>query len=58
MANYIRGRYGTPAAAWAHERANNWYAKGGLVGYAQGGLVGGAGVRDGGDGRAARGRRT
>jgi hypothetical protein len=41
MANYIRGRYGNPANAWAHERANNWYAKGGLVpGYASGGVAG------------------
>lgn len=22
---YIKGRYGTPAMAWAHEQANNWY---------------------------------
>ena len=28
MANYIRGRYGNPASAWAHERAYNWYANG------------------------------
>jgi hypothetical protein len=28
---YIRGRYGTPAAAWAHEVADNWYAAGGPV---------------------------
>jgi hypothetical protein len=26
--NYIRGRYGSPAGAWAHERAFNWYAGG------------------------------
>jgi hypothetical protein len=40
MANYIRGRYGNPANAWAHERANNWYGEGGLVpGYASGGSV-------------------
>ena len=38
--NYIRGRYGSPAAAWAHEVANNWYAGGGLIGMAAGGLVG------------------
>jgi hypothetical protein len=25
---YIKGRYGSPLAAWAHEVANNWYAKG------------------------------
>jgi hypothetical protein len=23
--NYIKGRYGNPNAAWAHEIANNWY---------------------------------
>ena len=23
--NYIAGRYGNPAMAWAHEQANNWY---------------------------------
>jgi hypothetical protein len=23
--SYIRQRYGSPSAAWAHERANNWY---------------------------------
>lgn len=23
--SYIAGRYGNPAGAWAHERANNWY---------------------------------
>lgn len=22
---YIKGRYGTPTMAWAHEQANNWY---------------------------------
>src|SRR5262249_42098448 len=33
--NYIRGRYGTPAAAWAHEVANNWYARGGFAGIAK-----------------------
>lgn len=22
---YIQGRYGTPAAAWAHEMAFGWY---------------------------------
>ena len=26
--NYIKGRYGSPSAAWAHEVANNWYANG------------------------------
>lgn len=31
MANYIAQRYGTPAGAWAHEQAFNWYAAGGPV---------------------------
>jgi tape measure domain-containing protein len=26
--NYIKGRYGDPIGAWAHEIANNWYDKG------------------------------
>ena len=26
--NYIQGRYGSPAAAWGHEVASNWYAGG------------------------------
>lgn len=26
---YIRGRYGSPSAAWAHEQAHNWYSFGG-----------------------------
>jgi hypothetical protein len=25
MCNYIKQRYGTPEAAWAHEQANHWY---------------------------------
>jgi hypothetical protein len=25
MCNYIKQRYGTPSAAWAHEQANHWY---------------------------------
>ena len=25
MLGYIKSRYGTPAAAWQHETANNWY---------------------------------
>jgi hypothetical protein len=29
--NYIRGRYGSPAAAWAHEQSFGWYG-GGLAG--------------------------
>jgi hypothetical protein len=31
---YIRSTYGSPAGAWAHERANNWYATGGRVNWA------------------------
>jgi hypothetical protein len=32
--NYIHGRYGTPAGAWAHEKAFNWYGSGfrGIIG--------------------------
>lgn len=30
-ANYIRGRYGSPSNAWAHELAFNWYDRGGLL---------------------------
>jgi hypothetical protein len=22
---YIKGRYGSPSKAWAHEQANGWY---------------------------------
>lgn len=29
--NYIKGRYGTPSAAEAHERAFNWYSGGGRM---------------------------
>jgi cell wall-associated NlpC family hydrolase len=31
MVSYIKGRYGTPSGAWAHEQSAGWYAKGGLV---------------------------
>jgi predicted RecA/RadA family phage recombinase len=31
MANYIKGRYGTPAVAWGHEQAFNWYGGGGTI---------------------------
>jgi TP901 family phage tail tape measure protein len=31
MIQYIRGRYGTPAGAWAHEVAHNWYDRGGYL---------------------------
>lgn len=34
--DYIAGRYGSPSAAWAHEKAFNWYAAGGS---ASGGLA-------------------
>ncbi|HET9889642.1 MAG TPA: hypothetical protein VFQ42_04000 [Mycobacterium sp.] len=30
--DYVEGRYGSPAGAWAHERAYNWYAAGGPSG--------------------------
>jgi hypothetical protein len=30
--NYIRNRYGSPAAAWAFHQRNNWYADGGVIG--------------------------
>lgn len=29
--DYIRGRYGSPAAAWAHEQSANWYDHGGYL---------------------------
>ena len=29
--NYIAGRYGSPAGAWAHSQATNWYGGGGMV---------------------------
>jgi cell wall-associated NlpC family hydrolase/phage-related protein len=32
MVKYIKGRYGTPAAAWDFHQSNNWYAKGGKIG--------------------------
>jgi hypothetical protein len=32
--NYIRGRYGSPQAAEAHERSSNWYARGGRINWA------------------------
>lgn len=28
---YIKGRYGSPAGAWAHSQATGWYNKGGMV---------------------------
>lgn len=32
--NYIKGRYGSPGAAEAHERSNNWYQRGGKMTWA------------------------
>ncbi|WP_051940768.1 aggregation-promoting factor C-terminal-like domain-containing protein [Phaeacidiphilus oryzae] len=29
--SYIKGRYGSPAGAWAHEVAMNWYDSGGYI---------------------------
>ena len=29
--SYIKGRYGSPNVAWAHELANNWYDQGGYA---------------------------
>jgi cell wall-associated NlpC family hydrolase len=29
---YIKGRYGNPAGAWAHEESAGWYAAGGMIG--------------------------
>lgn len=34
--NYIKGRYGSPSGAEAHERANNWYEQGGFLNAASG----------------------
>jgi hypothetical protein len=28
---YIRGRYGSPSAAWAFHRGHNWYSRGGRI---------------------------
>lgn len=44
--SYIQGRYGSPAGAWAHEVANNWYHRGGLLGagFARGGFAKGGTV--------------
>lgn len=49
MARYIAERYGNPTAAWRFHQANNYYAKGGLIGskgmfsriqqLAQGGMI-------------------
>ncbi len=29
--SYIKGRYGSPGAAWAHSQATGWYEQGGMV---------------------------
>lgn len=43
MYSYIRSVYGDPLVADAHEQAQHWYARGGLIpGYATGGTTGGA----------------
>ena len=39
MLNYIAQRYGTPLAAWAHEKAYHWYGAGGMLPLAAGGLA-------------------
>jgi hypothetical protein len=39
MVNYIKSRYGTPSAAWAHEQAFGWYNQGGVVPHSAGGMV-------------------
>lgn len=40
MVNYIKQRYGTPAAAWQHELDFGWYSGGGQVKpYSAGGMV-------------------
>lgn len=31
MVNYIKSRYGTPEAAWAHEQQFGWYGHGGMI---------------------------
>jgi hypothetical protein len=40
---YIRQRYGSPAGAWAHEQAFNWYQNGGYMAPGGWGVVGEAG---------------
>lgn len=37
---YIKGRYGDPAGAWAHETGFNWYARGGHAPAGSYGMVG------------------
>jgi cell wall-associated NlpC family hydrolase len=39
---YVKGRYGSPQAAWSHELSYGWYGKGGAIpGMATGGTVAG-----------------
>lgn len=38
--NYIKGRYGDPSGAWAHEQAYNWYGSGGHPAAGSVGVVG------------------
>lgn len=45
--NYIRGRYGSPAAAEAHEKSFNWYSRGGGVNWAGWNAKGGNFVTNG-----------
>jgi TP901 family phage tail tape measure protein len=40
MVGYIKGRYGTPAGAWAHEQSAGWYRNGGYLPRGQWGIVG------------------
>jgi predicted ester cyclase len=48
--NYISGRYGSPAGAWAHSQSTNphWYARGGPVGRIRGIAKGGYALAAGG----------
>lgn len=36
---YIKQRYGSPAAAWAHSQQVGWYRRGGLARFATGGMA-------------------
>lgn len=45
--NYIRGRYGSPAAAEQHERTFNWYGRGGRTKWAGWNAAGGQWVTNG-----------
>jgi len=54
---YIRGRYGTPDAAEAHEKDVGWYARGGFAGGRRLARFTGGGFARGGVARAAAGKR-